>query len=62
MRLDEQRREFMGEAVAALQEATASGKGYRAADAHRDVLERAPDVALVLALRQQRAAGYADVS
>lgn len=39
-RLDEQRREFLGEAVAALEDATASGKGYRAADVHRYVLDR----------------------
>ena len=40
-RLDEQRREFMGEALAALQETGATGKGYAAADVHRYVLERA---------------------
>ena len=40
-RLEEQRREFLGEGLAALQETLASGKGYPAAEAHRYVLERA---------------------
>jgi predicted transcriptional regulator len=38
--LDEQRREFLGAAVAALEESATSGKGYRAADVHRYLLER----------------------
>lgn len=39
-RLDEQRREFLGGAVAALAESEASGKGYRSVDVHRYILER----------------------
>jgi predicted transcriptional regulator len=39
--LDEQRREFVAEAVAARSEALASGEGYAAADVHRYVAARA---------------------
>lgn len=39
--LDEQRREFVAEAVAARSEALASGEGYAAADVHRYMAARA---------------------
>jgi predicted transcriptional regulator len=39
-RLDEQRREFVSEALAARAEATTSGEAYAAADVHRYVAAR----------------------